>query len=337
MAADQMVCRTCGFYPSMGITVDLDAEWEAAMSPELATPTVPKTALEEFASSIPSWAWPVIGTNVGILAMSIAGRLLLPADAVLFDYWGTLQLVAGLSLVVALHITCFVITASSDSDMGIFDMLVSPLKAWLRTLEHLPKRLWLVVGGSNGIMLALTAALIVGGIPWNRLWDWGIEGPTKTSLVEAIASAAASGPVEEESIEDAIVDFAGQAMPGDAEPKKPKTPKAPKPRVKTDCLIIGYKTNQVDEITEVLIATDASGRLVYAGKLVPELPADEKIAFFNKLRQAHAATPLVKTGQVATWVKPRFPCRVSFAEQSTNGRLLEMEWEELLPEIELPW
>jgi hypothetical protein len=337
MAADQMVCRCCGFYPSLGITVDLDAEWEAAMSPELAAPTASKTALEEFASAMPPWAWPVIGTNVGILAVATAGRFLLPSEAVLFDYWGTLQLISGLALVVALHITCFVMTASSDNDMGIFDLVVSPLKAWIRTFKRLPERLWLVVGASNGVTMALAAALIIGGIPWHRLWDWGIEAPMKTSLVDAIASAAAKGPSEEKPIEDAVVDFAGQAMPGDAQPKKPKEPKEPAPRIKTDCLIIGFKMNEYDALTEVLIATETSGRLLYAGKLVPELPAEEKLALHAKLMRSRTGTPLVKTGQVATWVQPRFPCRISYTEQATNGRLLEMEWEELLPELQLPW
>ncbi len=337
MAADQMVCRSCGFYPSLGIAVDLDAEWEAAMNTEPAAPAEPKSAFEEFISSIPSWAWPVIGTNVGIVAVSLVGRLLLPADAALFEYWGTSQLLLGLALVVVIHITCYVMTASGDTDMGIVDIVVSPMKAWFRTFSRLPKRLWLVVGGSNGITLALAAVLIVGGIPWHRLWDWGIEAPTKTSLVDAITSAAGNGPAKEDNLEDAVVDFAGKQMPRDAKPAKPKKPEEPKPRVKTDCLIIGFKANEAGEFTEVLVATDASGRLVYAGKLVPELPAEEKLELHRKLRQSRTGTPLVRTGQVATWVKPRFPCRVSYTEQTRDGHLVDMEWVELMPELQLPW
>lgn len=337
MPAGQMVCRSCGFYPSLGITVDLDADWEAAMDSQPAEPAEARSALEEFISAIPPWAWPVIGTNIGIVAMSIAGRLLLPADAALFDYWGTSQLLLGLATVVVLHITCYVMTASNDEGMGVLDIVVSPLKAWVRTFSRLPERLWLVVGGSNGITLALTAALIVGGIPWHRLWDWGIEAPTKTSLVDAITSAAGNGPAKDDNMEDAIVDFAGKQMPGDAKSTKPKKPKEPKPRVKTDCLIIGFKTNEAGDLTDVLVATDASGRLVYAGKLVPELPAEEKLELHRKLRQSRAGTPLVRTGQVATWVKPRFPCRVSYTEQTRDGHLVDMEWEELMPELQLPW
>jgi hypothetical protein len=279
----------------------------------------------------------VIGSNVAILAVSLAGRLLLPSEAALFNYWGAVQLVWGLATVVALHITCVVMTASSDPDMGVVDLIVNPLKAWFRRIARLPEKLWLVIGASNGIALAVTAVLIVGGIPWHRLGDLGIETPTKTTLVEAITSAEAGGPSKDQSLDDAVVDFAGQSMPGDQQSEPPKKPAEPKPRVKADCLIIGFNTNEFDEITEVLIATDASGRLVYAGKLVPELPPAEKVEFQSKLKRAKTGKPLVKTGQVATWVKPRFPCRVSYAEQATNGRLLEMEWEELLPEIGLPW
>lgn len=336
MDANQMVCRSCGYYPSLGVTVDLDAEWEAAVNDAAAEPEELKTAMEEFIAAIPAWAWSVIGTNVGVLAVSIVGRLLLPPDAILFTYWGTIQLIAGLALAVMLHITCFIIIASSDTDIGVTDVVVSPLKAWMRVIQRMPKRLWLLIGETNGITLALSAALIIGGIPWDRLWDWGIEAPTSSKLVDTLTSAAGGGSGTE-SLEEAIADFAGQAMPGEDSTDKPKKPEEPKPRIKTDCLIIGFKVDEADQLTEVLIATETTGRLVYAGKLVPELEPAEKLELQQKLMQSRTGSPLVKTGQVAIWVRPKFPCRISYTEQAGNGRLLEMEWEELLPELQLPW
>lgn len=337
METDQMVCRFCGFYPSLGITVELDPQIEAAMNPEMSQPAAAQTAWEELTAAVPAWAWPIVGTNAAIVLLSTAGRWLLPAESIVFDYWGVAQLILGLALALALHITCFVMTASTDSDMGILDMVVSPLKAWNRTLQRLPARLWLVVGGSNGITLSLTAALIVGGIPWHRLWDWGIEAPTKTSLVEAIATAAGKGPSKEQGLEEAVQDFAGAAQVASDQLPSPAKPKQPKARVKTDCLIIGFKLDDMEQLKEILIATEASGRLLYAGKLVPELDADAKRQLKARLMRARTAAPIVKTGQVATWVEPRFPCRISYTEQTNNGRLLEMKWEELLPEIQLPW
>ena len=121
-----------------------------------------------------------------------------------------------------------------------------------------------------------------------------------------------------------------------AKPKEEKT-EEPKPREKADCLIIGFLINDREELTQVLVACELNGRLVYGGKLVPEIPKEQKAELLEKMWMSRRGAPLVKTGMVATWVEPRFPCRISYTEQAKNGRLIEMEWEDLLPEIELPW
>lgn len=337
MAPEQMVCRRCGFYPSMGITVELDDEWEAAMDGE-ASIEEPRTAMEEFFEAVPDWTWPLVGTNVGILAMCIAGKLLLPAEATLHEFWGVWQLVGGLAMVAILHVICFVRTASSDTSIGLFDLVVSPLKAWLKTIARLPERLWLVIGATNGIMLSLCAVVIVGGIHWERLWDWGIEAPTNTSLVEAIASAAGNGPVEG-TLEESIEDFAGAAPERgeEAEAKKSNKPKEPLPRVKGDCLIIGFELNDTGQLAKLHLASEVTGRLLYAGHVEPDFEAEEAQELKRKLMRVRTGTPLVKTGKVATWVHPRFPCRVSYTVQARNGRMREMQLEEMLPELKLPW
>lgn len=337
MAPEQMVCRRCGFYPSMGITVDIDDQWEAAMDAD-APAKEPRTATEEFFEAVPDWTWPLIGTNIGILAMCIAGKLLLPAEATLHQFWGVWQLVGGLALVGVLHVVCFVQTASSDTSIGLFDIVVSPLKAWMKTLAGLPERLWLVIGATNGVMLSLCAVIVVGGIHWERLWDWGIEAPTNTSLVEAIASAAGNGPVEG-TLEESIEDFAGSAAERAAEEeekKKAKT-KEPLPRVKGDCLIIGFELNDNGQLDKLHLASEVTGRLLYAGHVEPDFDAEQERELRLKLMRVRTGTPLVKTGKVATWVQPRFPCRVSYTVQARNGRMREMELEEMLPELKLPW
>ncbi|CAK9037512.1 Uncharacterized protein SCF082_LOCUS22203 [Durusdinium trenchii] len=340
MATDQMVCRSCGWYPSLGIMVEVDADWERVASPE-AGPAPPKRSpMEEFFSAIPSWTWPLVGTNLLILAACVAGRLLLPASSVAFEFWGVWQLVVGLAMVVVLHVLCFVMTASSDTSIGLFDIIVSPLKAWFKTFNKLPERKWLVIGATNGVMLALTAALVVGGINWDRLWDWNIKAHTKTSLVDAITSAAGNGPVEGD-LEESIEDFTGKA--GQVDGAKGGKGKASTDkqrevvRKNADCLIVGFELNDLDKLSKLYMAHEVNGRLYYAGNLTPNLEPEEAAKLKAGLMRSRTGTPLVKTGHVATWVKPRFPVRVSYTVQSTDGKLRDMQIEELLPEINLPW
>lgn len=338
MADDQMVCRSCGWYPSLGIMVEVDSEWERAADPESVAPAPAKSPMEEVCTSIPSWTWPLAGSNLLILVATVAGRLLLPAGSVVFEFWGVWQLVAGLALVTVLHVLCFVMTASSDTSIGLFDIIVSPLKAWFKVCSRLPERKWLVIGATNGVMLSLTAVLVIGGINWDRLWDWNIEAHTKTSLVEAIASAAANGPVEGD-LEDSIEDFAGKAgqVDGELGAVADNKPDEPVERQETDCLIIGFELSDLDQIDKLYLATEANGRLYYAGNVVPKLDPEDAAKLKRGLMRSITASPLVKTGHVATWVKPRFPVRVTYTLQADDGKLRDLEIEELLPEISLPW
>ena len=105
LEADQVVCRACGYYASLGITVEIDQQWESAI--DSAAPVVKQNAMEEFFAAIPGWALPIAVTNLLIIAAAVAGRLLLPAESVVLEFWGVWQLVVGLVLIVAMHIACF--------------------------------------------------------------------------------------------------------------------------------------------------------------------------------------------------------------------------------------
>ncbi|MGI9456838.1 MAG: hypothetical protein ACR2NU_09760 [Aeoliella sp.] len=335
LSADQMVCRSCGYYASMGMFVELDSEWEAVADPNAeAKPS--KSVMEELTGAIPGWLWVLIGTNFAIIVACVVGRGILGAEATAESWWGVTQYFVSLFVIILLHIICFVITASENPEIGVTDMVVSPLKGWIRSYQMLPERLWLINAKTNCVTAGICAILIVGGIPWERVWDWNIKQPTKSSLIDAVKSAG-NGPANEEGLEEAVADFAGDAgNMNDSKPTPKKTEK-PKPRKTTDCLIVGYNLDDREQIKYLLIATESNGRLVFAGQIVPEIPAEEKRALRNRLMQSHTGRPFVKTGREAAWVHPRFPCRISYTEQAENGKLLEMEWEETLDELKLPW
>lgn len=338
MKEGHMACKACGYYPSMGICVEIDQQWEAATDDE-AQPVAGQTAMEEVLSVLPAWMWTVLGCNLAILLACVGLRFGLGAKVVHASWWGVSQFIASLFVLLFLHVICFVLAASEDPDVGVFDFIASPLKAWKRSYALLPQRLWLVNLKTNCINAALCAAFIVGGIPWERVWDWNIKQHTNTSLVDAIGGGGGF-PTKEQSLEDAVTDFASAAgnleeAGGGYEP--PAEPEPPKERQTTDCLIVGYSLDDRERIKSLLLATDASGRLLYAGELTPPLTDEVKFKLKQQLRTSHAATSFVKTGRVAIWVDPKFPIRVTYTERRSDGRLVDMEWVEQLPMLQLPW
>ena len=43
---------------------------------------------------------------------------------------------------ISCHIFNFVVLAAEDADFGVMDLLLKPLKLWIRAVRELPKRLW---------------------------------------------------------------------------------------------------------------------------------------------------------------------------------------------------
>src|SRR5690606_30877887 len=120
--------------------------------------------------------------------------------------------VAGLVTVLVCHATCFVLATTTDVDLGLVDMVVKPLKGWIRTVRQLPQKLWLVLGGTGGVTSSLCAALIIGGIPFHVLLDWNIKQPPKQNLMGAVMAQAQNAPGGgKDNLEEAIGDLAGKA------------------------------------------------------------------------------------------------------------------------------
>lgn len=335
----QLVCKACGYYASLGTFVEVDAQWEAFAAGTPSQDATTETPWETIQRTIPPWAWGLIATNLAIVVGAIIARFSLPADEVLRTYVSVTAFIAGLIVLVTCHATCFIMAAASDIDMGVVDMVVKPLKAWVRTCRNLPERLWLVMAGTNGATSALAAALILGGIPFHVLLDWNFKQPPKQNLMGAIMAQAQKAPEgEKKGLEDAVSDFAGTAdgVVNAAGGQKPNTPPA-KPRLKADCLIIGYNLNSQENISQLLLATDHNGKLVYAGYVRPVLEPRQEHALRVKLGRSAASRSFVPTENSAAWVQPRFTCRVTYDEMNHNGQLTNISWDSLLGELDLPW
>lgn len=177
--------------------------------------------------------------------------------------------------------------------------------------------------------------MIVGGVPYERLLDWGFTAGPKQSLVGAITSAASKAKGDgKKSLEDSAKDFAGEAGV-DGLGGQPL--EEAKPREKLECLIIGYHAGKSGGIQTLLLATDVAGKLNYVGQVSPTLESAAAIELLRKFERNHASKPFVKTSLSATWLRPRFTCRITYSEWPQGERPKEIQWDQMMDEVKLPW
>ncbi|MEO1497890.1 MAG: hypothetical protein AAFV43_12155 [Planctomycetota bacterium] len=341
---DAAACPACGWYPAAGVFVEIDKAYEALHNPELATQEAeeaPQSELQKhldvWRTLIPTWGWIIIGICLTLVISSAVARVYFDATG---SAWRTTysltQLFFGVLALIVAHLTAFVLCSSEDAELGPKDVLVKPFKAWRTIVADLPDRVWLVQVGSGALAAILCATLIIGGIPYERLLDWGFKQRAQTNLVGAIAEQAKQLRAEEKSMEESMNDFASDAAGGLLEGDAENAPE--KPRTKIDCLLIGYRLTKERRIDSVLLATETGGRLKYIGDVRPKLTPEERDELFAKFDRAEATRPFVRTNATAQWLRPKFTCKASYTEwPEGKSRPRELRWEELLEEMSLPW
>ncbi len=336
-------CPRCGWYPSLGIHVEIDEAFEAVMNakpvsqaePEQAVETKPDWAkhLAVWRGLIPGWGWLMLATTLGVVGAGIVIRVASLSSPGLQSYAGVTGLVAGLLVLLLAHVIGFLLNSFHDADSGVSDLVIKPLKSWKVTLGGLPHRLWLANSANAALSAALTSVLIVGGIPYERLLDWGFKARPKANLVGMIADQASKNQGGADSLEDAVEELAGTAdgLKKD-EDKKPEVV-----RQRLEGLILGYRTDRDGQLTEVLLAADQKGKLKSVGAVRPTLSGGDKIELVNRFKKSTASRPFVKTSESAIWLRPRFTCRVTYNDWPNGKRPKGLKWDELLEEVKLPW
>jgi|tagenome__1003787_1003787.scaffolds.fasta_scaffold20947008_1 hypothetical protein len=327
------VCGRCGWYASMGSYIELDPTWETDSEAEPATVETPRPGVQHWLTLVPRWCWVIAATMLALVIESVVARLATPADSWIRTTWSLSQLAIGFSAAFGCHVFNFLVLAAEDAEFGLFDLFVKPLKLWARTIQNLPSRLWLANAATNGLAAALLSVLVIGGVPYDRLWDWGVKQPPKQDLMGAIMDRVKQLDNGEGSgdLEKSIGDFAGNK--GDELKEKPKTA-LPKPRENTDCVILGYLLDGEGRLSTLLLGTVKGGQLVYAGNVAPKLPADEMKTLTESLKLIESKRPIIRIDYAATWVQPKFTCRVSFGQRAKSGLLRDIEWSKLLGSIE---
>jgi hypothetical protein len=326
------ICRKCGWYPSLGTFVEVDADWEIdGETGAVATQLPKKSHLRVWLDLMPRWSWVIIGSMLAVLVESVAVRLATPVGSSIRTIWSLSQLVLGVVAFLGCHIFNFIVLAAEDADFGVMDMFLKPLKLWIRAAQELPKRLWVSNAAASAITAAALSVLVIGGIPYERFWNWGFDAPAKQELMGAVMDRVREleSRNEADSLEDAIGDFAG------TQDGLVQTPDPDKLRERADCVILGYQLDKEGRLSTLVLGTTHLGNLVHAGSVTPKMPEHELAELVRTLADIQAPRPLITIESDRTiWVKPMYTCRVSFMQRQ-KGRLTEIEWDKLLGTINI--
>lgn len=326
------VCRRCGWYASIGSFVEIDQAWEEGLEDS------PQIAASSF--RVPAWGWTMLVCVSLVVGESIAARFLTAEESAARTMWSITQLLVGGVTALLCHLIAFIMLSRETTDIGLLDMVLKPVKPWIARVQELPAYQWLCHFAVSGVVAVVMAFTVIGGLPYEKLWDWGFEKPVQQNLMGAIMDRAKKVEGREQSLEDAVQQFAGQAGVDDAD-GKPSSPAksgkdsaAPQERSSEDCLIIGYRTNSEGLAYLLVLAGEHRGKLQYVGQVTLQLSVKQLRDLSDQLAAAQSIDPFVAVQmEGVTWVKPKFACRVSYARKGNKGGLYDAKFESLLGEV----
>ena len=168
---DSLVCRHCGWYASIGSFVEIDQDWETCSDP---TQSQYVASEESESFQMPEWAWVMIGCVAVVIAESIAARYLTEAESIARTRWSLVQLMIGGIAAAICHFVAFILLIRDDSDVALLDV-VAQAHSDPGHCESMncQTRQWICHTAVSGIVAVLMSVLVIGGIPHERLWDWG--------------------------------------------------------------------------------------------------------------------------------------------------------------------
>lgn len=322
-------CTGCGFYPRLGIQIEVDPDPED-------NPPAPETAMD-IVKQTPVWAYALLGGLVVLLAISIAVRLTIPPSNIARPLWAIGQFLLGMLIFSVVHVIAYVYAIVEDSSYSVADIILRPLKIWGPTINSLPATSRRVCMGVWSFTAAVMALTVVGGIPYHLLWEMGPEEQAKVNLVQAVSEHAQTVEGDADNLEDAIEDFTGKAGDLEEQELEEEDPYEAPPRARhMDCLVLGYASDGEGGFSSLALAGVRKGKLQFVGSVKNEFIApeirDEMIATMESIQQAK---PFVKAKSSRyTWVSPKLVCRIGYNAWNTSGRVMDAVFEKQLSDLE---
>jgi len=147
----------------------------------------------------------------------------------------------------------------------------------------------------------------------------------------AIAQQAQKVAGEDKALDEAVKDFAGEALPQEAAEKPAEK------RIHVECLVVGYTTRKGNSrrFASLVVAADVGGKLKIVGFVSGGIPKHIRADLDTRLRQLSRQKPFVESELLAHWVEPVVTCEVSCKRRTASGHLIEPVFERLLQEVEL--
>jgi ATP-dependent DNA ligase len=106
-------------------------------------------------------------------------------------------------------------------------------------------------------------------------------------------------------------------------------------REKSDCIILGYQVDRSGRLDTLILGAVHKKKLTYVGRVSPELAEEARSSLLAELIAIKSRRPFITIEAQATWVKPKFTCRVSYGEKMRNGQLREVKWDALLGSVKI--
>jgi hypothetical protein len=337
MKKGQAWCLRCGYYPVLKTFVELD---ESEKLPEVAadgstvpaTEQAPKSTIEVWKNLIPRWGWGLIAGVAVLLVISLAARFAMnPGKPKAI--WTWVQFGIGVGAVFIAHFLSYLKAIMVNDSLSFLDLILKPWAIWSVSVHELPKSFRRVALGAWGLSAAMFAALVVGGVKYDEIIDWGKVPPKKKSKPRI--KLPIDAPPTDKSMEEALDDFANKAgvAPGE-EGKDKEQLLAEKRQNSINCVIIGFMPHRENDFHALVLAAEPEGKLRWVGMVSSGIPPDVRYKLNRQLRQSLRSTPAVRCNLEAFWVEPEIKCTVKFEDWSTNKRMKNPAFEKLLTETD---
>ncbi len=264
MKKGQAWCLRCGYYPVLKTFVELDESEKLSVeiAPDgsvvaAAPQPAPKSTAEVWKALIPPWGWWLIAGVAVLFAISLAARFTVQMGAPR-AIWTWVQFGIGVGALIVAHITCYMHAIMVNDSLSFLDMVLKPWVIWHASFHELPRSFKRVALGSWGLSAALFAALVVGGVKYDEIIDWGKVPPKKKKKPNVSLPVGGVPADESKSMEEALNDFADKAGIDTDEDKEKLL--AEKRKNSINCVIIGFLPHRENDFHALVLAGEPEGK-----------------------------------------------------------------------------
>lgn len=299
-------CPVCGYYPKFD---------EAPEEIDRSLQGTEEVVCENWWEVIPRWAWILIGGAVAILVGSIAVRVYYHFYGGRRGYWATRQLFLGCAITIAAHCRAAFIGLNKDHKLTPSDVFIAPIATWNRSIKMLPKSRIQIWMAGWGIMLMVTAMVIIGGIRYSAVFDdWGFKSEKPDLMPDQIARGIGGGRGKQ-----------GLSKLEQMPVVMPNAPEGPF----VECVVYGYFPDPEGKriFDTVLFAGSTEREPVHIASLeFAEIPKKHQRQVSVLLRERRVDEPFVDSSYDAIWVEPSIVCKINYSSLTPGGRLQDAEF-----------